>query len=1551
MKNRQIKTSLLILLLSIFVYASGYGQKETYSFSDSWGKQGMTLKEAKNSSVEVNFSIQDFALVDKEVEKNILKQIEISGKFLPGEEGAPDLPGYAKYVALPNGATAELEIVNYQKEIIKNVDLAPAIDIPFVIQDEPLKHVKDPAIYSKDEFYPATPFLISEKTVIRGVEVVTLGITPFQYNPVSKELIVYRNIELKVNFNGGNGTYGEERLRSRWFDPILQNMIINNRSLPEVSYNTESASRATGYEYVIVVPDDATFISWADTIKQFRTLQGINTGVVTISDIGSNDVETIKNYFVNAYNNWDVPPAAVLIMADYGTSGVGITSKEYPHPYMETYITDNYYADVVNNDGLPDIAFARMTAQNGTHLETMINKFKDYELDPPTATNFYDNPITACGWQTERWFQLCSEIVGGYLKNVQGKNPVRINAIYSGTPGSDWSTATNTSDVVNYFGPGGLDYIPASPSTLGGWSGGTATDVVNAINNGSFLLQHRDHGFEGGWGEPGFQSANISSLTNTDLSFIFSINCLTGRFDYGSECFAEKFHRYTYNGENAGALGLIAATQVSYSFVNDAFTWGMYDYMWPDFMPDKNATNLNVTPSTLLPGFANVSGKYFLYQSNWPYNTSDKGITYNLFHLHGDAFTMIYSEVPQNLTVAHASELEEGVTSFSVTSNAGSFIALTVNGEIIGTAEGTGAPVSVAIPSQMVGNDMVITITKQNYYRYSATVPVTGDPQPPQPEFTAVPTTLTEGGSVQFTDHTIYSPTSWSWSFEGGTPGASTDQNPAVVYNTAGTYQVALTATNALGSNTETKLAYITVNPPQTPVADFTASSTVVNTGEAVTFNDASSNDPTSWLWTFNGGTPSSNTDQNPVVTYSTPGTYTVTLQASNIAGSDTETKVDYLIVNLPSYCTSQGNNSTYEWIAQVDIGAYTNASGAANYTDFTSEIVNVTSGSIPVTLTPGFSSSVYNEYWKIWIDLNVDGDFDDADELVFDAGSMSTSAVSGNMTIPSSADGVTSRMRVSMKYNGAQTSCESFAYGEVEDYTVKIAGGDTEPPTAPANLAATNVTMTTLNLGWDASTDNVGVTGYDVYQGGVVIGNTINTNYAVSGLNSGTSYSYYVKAKDAAGNESAESNTVNITTFTDTEAPTVPANLTASNIGMYTADLSWDASTDNVGVTGYDVYQDDVVITNTSNTTYQVTGLSLSTSYAFYVKAKDAAGNESAESNTVNVTTLTDIEAPTSPTNLLASNITMTTADLTWDASTDNVGVTGYDVYKDGLFLTSTVSTSYNVTGLLESTTYAFNVKAKDAAGNISPASNTVNVTTNGTSVTYCQSQGNSASNMWITEVQIGSYQNASGATGYTDFTSQTVLVSSGLTPIILTPGSSNRKYTGYWKIWIDLNGDGDFVDTDELVFDAGSLSKKTIRGDMSIPTYAEGITSRMRVSLKYNGTQTSCEIFPYGEVEDYTVQIGSTKNLDMALDVDHSIVDSFSVYPNPAEGYVNIVFKGFDDNTILKIYNVDGRILDQCIMNSDHKMINVNQYHAGVYLIVIENENGIETKRFVKR
>jgi len=228
---------------------------------------------------------------------------------------------------------------------------------------------------------------------------------------------------------------------------------------------------------------------------------------------------------------------------------------------------------------------------------------------------------------------------------------------------------------------------------------------------------------------------------------------------------------------------------------------------------------------------------------------------------------------------------------------------------------------------------------------------------------------------------------------------------------------------------------------PLPPVADFEGSPTTVTVGESVDFTDLSLNNPTSWDWTFEGGTPASSTDQNPTVTYNTEGTLAVSLIATNDVGSDTKTVADYITVNpagTTTYCESSSQSNAQEWITQVDIDGFSNPSDASFYSDFTGQTVDLSPGSSSnVVLTPGYTGNSQREFWRIWIDFNGDGDFEDAGEEVFVANNKKNE-VSGTMSIPSSATGQT-RMRISMKNGSSPGPCEIFLGGEVEDYTANF--------------------------------------------------------------------------------------------------------------------------------------------------------------------------------------------------------------------------------------------------------------------------------------------------------------------------------------------------------------------------------------------------------------------------------------------------------------------------------------------------------------------------------
>ena len=290
----------------------------------------------------------------------------------------------------------------------------------------------------------------------------------------------------------------------------------------------------------------------------------------------------------------------------------------------------------------------------------------------------------------------------------------------------------------------------------------------------------------------------------------------------------------------------------------------------------------------------------------------------------------------------------------------------------------------------------------------------------------------------------------------------------------------------------------------------------------------------------------------------------------------------------------------------------------------------------------------------------------------------------------------------------------------------VDKAVADTEAPSVPADVKATDVTETTAKLTWSEATDNVGVAGYNVYVNEAKVNDTLvtGTEYSLTDLTAATEYSVTVTAVDAAENESAKSEAVVFTTETekDTEAPTAPTEVKATEVTETTAKVTWSEATDNVGVVGYNVYLNETKVNDTlvTGTEYALTELTEATEYAVRVTAVDAAENESARSEAATFTTLKkeepkDTEAPSVPTAVAAADITQTTAKVTWDASTDNVGVVGYNVYVNEAKVNASpvTVTEYDLTGLTEATEYTVRVTAVDAAENESARSEAVTFTT----------------------------------------------------------------------------------------------------------------------------------------------------------------------------------------------------------------------------------------------
>jgi len=327
------------------------------------------------------------------------------------------------------------------------------------------------------------------------------------------------------------------------------------------------------------------------------------------------------------------------------------------------------------------------------------------------------------------------------------------------------------------------------------------------------------------------------------------------------------------------------------------------------------------------------------------------------------------------------------------------------------------------------------------------------------------------------------------------------------------------------------------------------------------------------------------------------------------------------------------------------------------------------------------------------------------------------------------------------------------------------------------------------------------------------------------------------------------------------------------------------------------------------------------------------------------------DTVAPSTPSSLTASGTTQTTTNLSWTASTDNVGVTGYDIYQGSTLRATVTTTTYAVTGLTAATTYNFSIKAKDAAGNISASSNVVNVTTlAGSSVTYCTSTSNNTADEKIGRVQLGTINNPStGTAGYENFTAlSTNLIRGTAYTITITPSWTSTVYSEGYAVWIDYNQNGLFTDAGELVYSKATSTATPASGTFTVPTSATLGNTRMRVSMKYNGIPTSCETLSYGQVEDYSVAILATAPISPSIaNSSNEILSTITLYPNPTKELLNI-----ESNYPVKLYYSVFNYLGQVVQagKMENNSINVSNLNAGIYILELNDGQKSITKKFIK-
>ena len=513
----------------------------------------------------------------------------------------------------------------------------------------------------------------------------------------------------------------------------------------------------------------------------------------------------------------------------------------------------------------------------------------------------------------------------------------------------------------------------------------------------------------------------------------------------------------------------------------------------------------------------------------------------------------------------------------------------------------------------------------------------------------------------------------------------------------------------------------------------------------------------------------------------------------------------------------------------------------------------------------------------------------------------------------------------------------------------------------SPDNVAVSSITNSSVIITWPA------VSGASSYQVQYKLASS-NTWISASSANQGTTYSltglttntqYNVQVRTNCGSENS--------TYIGTQFTTncvSPTNLQNTGIGLNSATISWTAVN---GATGYyfsyktsssNTWSPDSFLAGTS---FTLIGLTQGTTYDWRVRSNNCITHSN---NTF--TTQTPCNTPLS---VVVNGITSSGATTTWPAVS---GASSYQVqYKlatNNTWITAqsaNTSNSYALTGLTTNTLY--NVQVRTICGSENSAYIGTQFTTANQTSNYCASNGNNFSYFWIDYFRLGTIARTSGAdAGYFNGTSYvTNLTRGNLNTITFSPGYARTIYLVYWRVWIDFNKDGDFLDAGEQIVSQSTSANYNYSVTFTVPTTAALGNTRVRVSMKYGAYSTSCETFAYGEVEDYTVNIVTGDTQVPVIDGDGARVASkdnpeivsteivADLYPNPVNEELFIDFRNqFSKSMKISILDAKGREKYNHTLSENHigYGIDVSGYTPEVYFLILERGDQRKTIKFVK-
>lgn len=673
----------------------------------------VALKESDNHHLVASVKFAAPRMVSVEAEDGSYTQLLASGAARGGEPGLPAVPMVQRLVAFPRGA--EISIHTSSPTVAERIRLnlfpvqgpSPDQEDDAALFPDPFfepPFAKDQQVYASREPFPPEVCTVTPLGQLRDVPIALVSCAAGSYDPKGQTYTSYDSVQWDLTFSGGSGAFMTGGAENPFEKDMMAytDVLLNKDDVPRYVEERTFEPACHGEELIIVTHQ--LFRQAADKLAKWKNDKGIVTSVFEVN--GSTTAGQIDAFVEQRYDECTVRPSYLLLLGDAEFVPTFYTWTVFSSQTATDFPYANYRTPSLGIlDILPDFGVGRIPVDDLDQANIVIDKIIAYEGSPPQDSDFYKQVSLAAmfqccrldappsfgvfvnptdGWDSKAYIET-SELIRDELLD-RGYNVERIYT--EETCDKYWWNNLHKSNTPRFYYNG--TPLPADIGENSGfvWNG-SQQDVINAFNDGRFLIMQRDHGSENGWFRPNFNKNVINQLNNGNLlPVVFSVNCASGLFDHETNpgeqppgeranqpypCVSGPGQHYTciasldetyfaerlLREEGGGAVGVIAATRDSPDLGDDALTRGLFDAVWPGIDPK---VGFGATSRHRLGDILNYAKLYTLSQCGImqalekPVYLLDVAAVFSLFHVVGDPTLEMWTSEPMVLSAEYQIE-------------------------------------------------------------------------------------------------------------------------------------------------------------------------------------------------------------------------------------------------------------------------------------------------------------------------------------------------------------------------------------------------------------------------------------------------------------------------------------------------------------------------------------------------------------------------------------------------------------------------------------------------------------------------------------------------------------------------------------------------------------------------------------------------------------------------------------------------------------------------------------------------------------------------------